>query len=100
MRLASIRIKNCIPALDGPERTQNGVAGGFEPISAHPLNLTDPDRNASKFGGKGIDLDALHAFGAHGVKRLSILTPDRRAKLTPLSGTAEVVPVVNRGGTC
>ena len=34
------------------------------------------------------------------VKRLSILTPDRRAKLTPLSGTAEVVPVVNRGGTC
>ena len=31
------------------------------------------------------------------VKRLSILTPYRRAKLTPLSGTAEVVPVVNRG---
>ena len=31
------------------------------------------------------------------VKRLSILTPNRRAKLTPLSGTAEVVPVVNRG---
>ena len=31
------------------------------------------------------------------VKRLSILTPDRRAKLTPLSGAAEVVPVVNRG---
>ena len=30
-------------------------------------------------------------------ERLSILTPDRRAKLTPLSGTAEVVPVVNRG---
>ena len=34
---------------------------------------------------------------AKSVKRLSILTPDRRAKLTPLSGTAEVVPVVNRG---
>ena len=31
------------------------------------------------------------------VNRLSILTPNRRAKLTPLSGTAEVVPVVNRG---
>ena len=31
------------------------------------------------------------------VKRLSILTPDRRAKLTPLSGTAEVVSVVHRG---
>ena len=36
-------------------------------------------------------------YEAEGVKRLSILTPDRRAKLTPLSGTAEVVPVVNRG---
>ena len=38
----------------------------------------------------------LHAL-AYDVKRLSILTPDRRAKLTPLSGTAEVVPVANRG---
>ena len=36
-------------------------------------------------------------FAGVDVKRLSILTPDRRAKLTPLSGTAEVVPVVNRG---
>ncbi len=25
------------------------------------------------------------------------MTPNRRAILTPLSGTAEVVPVVNRG---
>ena len=32
-----------------------------------------------------------------GVNRHSILTPNRRANLTPLSGTAEVVPVVNRG---
>ena len=32
-----------------------------------------------------------------GVNRLSILTPNRRAKLTPLSGTAEVVPVADRG---
>ena len=31
------------------------------------------------------------------VNRLSILTPNRRTKLTPLSGTAEVVPVANRG---
>ncbi len=45
---------------------------------------------------------AVHAtvYNLFNVKRLSILTPDRRAKLTPLSGTAEVVPVVNRGGTC
>ena len=31
------------------------------------------------------------------VNRPSILTPNRRAKLTPLRGTAEVVPVVHRG---
>ena len=34
---------------------------------------------------------------AYDVNRHSILTPNRRAKLTPLSDTAEVVPVVNRG---
>ena len=32
-----------------------------------------------------------------GVNRRPKLTPNRRAILTPLSGTAEVVPVVNRG---
>ncbi len=31
------------------------------------------------------------------VNRRPKLTPNRRAILTPLSGTAEVVPVVNRG---
>ena len=48
--------------------------------------------------------DAIQGAGAelrflspYSVNRLSILTPDRRAKLTPLSGTAEVVPVANRG---
>ena len=51
----------------------------------------------------GARVEAGHRFtrrvtaNAQVVKRLSILTPDRRAKLTPLSGTAEVVPVVNRG---
>ncbi len=33
----------------------------------------------------------------NGVNRRPKLTPNRRAILTPLSGTAEVVPVVNRG---
>ena len=47
-------------------------------------------------------VDAMEGFddppaSAVSWQRLSILTPDRRAKLTPLSGTAEVVPVVNRG---
>ena len=37
------------------------------------------------------------AFDVENVNRLSILTPNRRAKLTPLSGTAEVVPVADRG---
>ena len=39
----------------------------------------------------------LQAHYGLAVNRHSILTPNRRAKLTPLSDTAEVVPVVNRG---
>ena len=47
----------------------------------------------------GFKNDPKFNLGNYGytVKRLSILTPYRRAILTPLSGTAEVVPVVNRG---
>ena len=53
----------------------------------------------SSFDGEeaGLSLSGDVTTGFLGVKRLSILTPDRRAKLTPLSGTAEVVPVANRG---
>ena len=59
-----------------------------------------PDRRVAIRGAKaGPRLDDLERW-LQTVKRLSILTPDRRAKLTPLSGTAEVVPVVNRGGAC
>ena len=53
------------------------------------------DRQASQQ--VAVHNDADTSAGRYNVKRLSILTPDRRAKLTPLSGTAEVVPVVNRG---
>ena len=42
-------------------------------------------------------MHADHATFGPVVNRHSILTPNRRAKLTPLSDTAEVVPVVNRG---
>ena len=47
--------------------------------------------------GAGVSTAVCAEAVAQLVKRLSILTPDRRAKLTPLSGTAEVVPVANRG---
>ena len=65
---------------------------------SHLTDLQRPWRRIRKQAGlEGVRIhDLRHSF----VKRLSILTPDRRAKLTPLSGTAEVVPVVNRGGTC
>ena len=43
-----------------------------------------------------LDLGSREAVD-QAVNRLSILTPNRRAKLTPLSGTAEVVPVADRG---
>ena len=42
-------------------------------------------------------LDPFMPFIRQTVNRHSILTPNRRAKLTPLSDTAEVVPVANRG---
>ena len=46
---------------------------------------------------RGAVQEGLFGSQPKAVNRLSILTPNRRAKLTPLSGTAEVVPVVNRG---
>ena len=48
-------------------------------------------------GAVGVGVAAGAGTGIVTVNRLSILTPNRRAKLTPLSGTAEVVPVVHRG---
>ena len=56
-------------------------------------------RKARRRGGKakkrGLSREQVPVLMA--VNRHSILTPNRRAKLTPLSDTAEVVPVVNRG---
>ena len=57
------------------------------------LVAIEADLEASPWEGEGY----RKVWARLRVKRLSILTPDRRAKLTPLSGTAEVVPVVNRG---
>ena len=58
-------------------------------------NVCEPLGADFKIGVDEADLDRVADISP--VKRLSILTPDRRAKLTPLSGTAEVVPVVHRG---
>ena len=58
----------------------------------HAGTLPDP-----VFGGDGRCADTEPPVRALAVNRHSILTPNRRAKLTPLSDTAEVVPVVNRG---
>ena len=41
--------------------------------------------------------DRITHRNGYRVNRRPKLTPNRRAILTPLSGTAEVVPVVNRG---
>ena len=51
-----------------------------------------------RYAGAGVTVEgSVRTLLTHDVNRHSILTPNRRAKLTPLSGTAEVVPVVNRG---
>ena len=52
---------------------------------------------SAAFDGGLISSDGGLVLLREAVNRHSILTPNRRAKLTPLSGTAEVVPVVNRG---
>ena len=44
-----------------------------------------------------LEIEVIREIRNATVNRHSILTPNRRAKLTPLSDTAEVVPVVNRG---
>ena len=58
-------------------------------------------RGPSRIIGEGLatclDSTLFLAAAFEAVNRHSILTPNRRAKLTPLSDTAEVVPVVNRG---
>ena len=70
---------------------------GGEGILIHPSHQGVCERHGTE------DLDVtpggLVVFpgGTGIVNRLSILTPNRRAKLTPLSGTAEVVPVADRG---
>ena len=74
---------------EGVSRKLVGIElGGEAQVEESP----DASPAYQRQGGRPGHLDRLLT-----VKRLSILTPDRRAKLTPLSGTAEVVPVVNRG---
>ena len=72
-------------------------AFGYVPTPAPvaPIEFTLGADDDGALGGHMASVKRLDDVVA--VKRLSILTPDRRAKLTPLSGTAEVVPVVNRG---
>ena len=74
------------------EWVESGIDRDALPASVQPVGTLDRDEE-----GGAIFAERNTVFVPVGVKRLSILTPDRRAKLTPLSGTAEVVPVVNRG---
>ena len=55
---------------------------------AHPVGFADIEEAAERIKNR---------VRRTPVNRRPKLTPNRRAILTPLSGTAEVVPVVNRG---
>ena len=69
----------------------------FEVLDEGPFVIADGAMGTNLMA-RGLEAgDAPELWNLEHVKRLSILTRDRRAKLTPLSGTAEVVPVVNRG---
>ncbi len=79
------RSLHCKPGEQATIRARAAAAG--KTVSRYVLDLAladDPDRHPV-------------ALTEDSVNRHSILPPNRRAKLTPLSGTAEVVPVVNRG---
>ena len=65
-------------------------------VTGHVLDAVEARLKAPRTPGMEASL-AGQALPSWTVNRHSILTPNRRAKLTPLSGTAEVVPVVNRG---
>ena len=80
----------------GTEREVNLYDRGQKTLTfSYSVQANDEDTD-----GVSVPANALTLTGTlnlKGVNRHSILTPNRRAKLTPLSGTAEVVPVVNRG---
>ena len=63
--LASIRVHERIPALDGVQGFQDGIAGDGEPVVAHPLDFPDPHGDTGQFGGIGVDLNALDVRGTH-----------------------------------
>ena len=75
-----------------------GAATAFnlKKLGCDRVMLMERDQTCSGGTAKSCTIVRTH-YSIPTVKRLSILTPDWRAKLTPLSGTAEVVPVVNRG---
>jgi len=81
--LAAIGIQQRIPAFDGMQRPQNRPTRHVKTIAAHPLDFPDPHCRSGQFGGKQIDLDALHALWPHGRKlpvqpeRLLPVQPER-----------------------
>ena len=89
------------PGGPGIESEQvNADAAGTYPARHQPIRVGSSvvvplPEHARHFGRFSLQADVWPTLPT--VKRLSILTPDWRAKLTPLSGPAEVVPVVNRG---
>ena len=86
-----------------PEHRERFEPGAFGPTPSAPLNIQhDPAMQVLGAGDYALNdspaalevraelpsESAALKLVKRGVKRLSILTPDRRAKLTPLSGTA------------
>src|SRR3546814_16766933 len=63
LRPRAVRIQHRIPTLDSVQRPQDWILRRLEAVAAHPLDLTNPDRNTRQFGGIGVELDPQHIFG-------------------------------------
>ena len=62
----AVGVEDGVAAFDGIEGVEDGIAGAAEAVAAHPLDFADPDGDAGKFGGVGVDLDSFDVGGADG----------------------------------
>ncbi len=69
VRFGVVRRQDRVAAFDGVERLQDRVVRLREPVTPHPLDFADPDRDAGQLSGIGIDLEALHVGRADFWKR-------------------------------
>jgi hypothetical protein len=59
------QVKHRVAALNVVERAKDRVTQIGKAVAEHPLNLADPDDNAGKLGGVGVEFDPKQRLGPH-----------------------------------